>query len=57
MSVLKGEYMFDMHLLGWVIEGATWSWRCRLFAWEEDLIGDLRLLLHNVTLQVDRVDR
>jgi len=51
LSLLKGELVFDMHALGWGIEGAAWSWRRRL------LVGELRLLLQNVTLQVDRVDR
>ena len=49
--------MFRMHLLGWGNEGGAWSWRRRLFAWEEEMVGELRLLLHNVTLQVDRADR
>jgi len=39
------------------VEGAAWSWRRRFFAWEEELLGEIRLLLQNVTLQVDRVDR
>jgi hypothetical protein len=38
-------------------EGAAWSWRRRLFVWEEELLGELRLLLESVSLQVDRVDR
>jgi len=49
---LKGESVFGMHSLG---RGAR-SWRRRLFAWEEEMVGELRLLLHTVTLQVDRVD-
>jgi len=34
----------------------AWSWWRRLFAWEEELLGELRLLILNVTLQVDRCD-
>lgn len=37
--------------------GEAWSWRRRLFAWEEELVGELMLLLQNVSLQVDRIDR
>ena len=28
-----------------------------MFAWKEELVGEIRLLLQSVTLQVDRVDR
>jgi hypothetical protein len=57
LSEFKGESVFNMHLRGWVEDGAAWSWRRRLFAWEEELEGELRLLLLNVSLQVDRSDR
>lgn len=57
LSLLKGESVFLMFTLGWGVDGAVWSWRRRLFAWEEELVGALMLLLLNVTLQVDRVDR
>jgi len=50
LSLLEGVSVFDMHLLGWEMEGATWSWRRRLFAWEKEQVWELRLLLHNVTL-------
>jgi len=35
----------------------VWSWRRGLFAWEEELVREFILLLHGVTLQVDRIDR
>jgi len=35
----------------------VWRWRRGLFAWEEELIGELILLLHNVTLQVNKDDK
>jgi len=38
-------------------DGEAWKWRWRLFAWEGELVGDLTLLLQNVTLQVDKEDR
>jgi len=37
--------------------GQAWNWRRGLFAWEEELVGELKLLLHNVTLQVEKEDR
>ena len=57
LFMFKDAYVFDMHVLGWGSEGMAWRWRRRLFTWEEELLGDLMLLLHNVTLQVDRLDR
>jgi len=32
LSVVKSVSVFDMHLLGWGVEGAAWSWRRKLFA-------------------------
>jgi len=32
-------------------------WRRRLFAWEEELVGELILLLQNMTLQVNKDDK
>ena len=43
--------------LGWGVEGHAWCWRRRLFAWEEELVGDLILLLQNVTLQANKNDK
>ena len=43
--------------LGWGEEGEAWRWRQRLFAWEEEVVGELMLLLHNVILQVDKDDK
>jgi len=57
LSLLKGESIFDMHALGWGSEGGAWRWMRRLFAWEEELVGELRLFLQNVSLQVARIDR
>ena len=38
-------------------DGEAWRWRRRLFVWEGELVGELRLLLQNVTLQVEKDDR
>jgi len=43
--------------LGWGVEGEAWRWWRRLFAREDELVGELSLLLQNVTLQVDKEDR
>ena len=42
--------------LGGGDEGPAWSWRRSLFAWEEEVVRELKLLLHNVTLQVNKAD-
>ena len=57
LSLLKGESISGMHALGWGIEREAWRRRRRLLAWEEEFVGELRLLLQNVSLQVDRIDR
>ena len=57
LSLFKGALVSDMCHLGWGMDGEAWRWRRRLFAWEEGLLGDLILLLQNVNLQVDNVDR
>jgi hypothetical protein len=57
LSLSKGESVFSMHLLGWGVDGSAWRWRRRLFAWEEELVGELGILLSTVILQEDRCDR
>jgi len=57
LSLFKGALVSDMCHLGWGVDGEAWRWRRRLFAWEEGLLGDIILLLQNVNLQVDNVDR
>jgi len=56
LSLLKDKSVFDMCQLGWGEGGEAWRWRRRLFAWEEEAMGELTLLLHNVILQVDKDD-
>lgn len=43
LSLLKDASVFDMHLLWWGMEGVAWRWRRRLFVWEEEEVGDIRL--------------
>jgi len=40
-------------LLGWGEGGEAWTWRRRMLAWEEDQVKEYRILLHDVSLQVD----
>jgi hypothetical protein len=40
----------------WGVEGDAWRWRRRLFAWEEESVEELTLLLQNVSLQVHLED-
>jgi len=56
LSLFKDLSVFDMCQLGWGVEGQAWSWRRRLRAWEEEAVGELTLLLQNVSLQVDSTD-
>ena len=56
LSLLKGESVAAMRSLGWGGAGEAWKWRRRLFAWEEESLGELTLLLLSVSLQVHRED-
>jgi len=57
LLVLKGESVYEMSQLGWGGGGEAWRWRRRLFVWEEEMVGELILLLVNVTLQVTKEDK
>ena len=57
LSLYKEASVFVMSQLGWGEGGEAWMWRRGLFVWEEELLGELCLLLHNVNLQVDKEDR
>ena len=57
LSLLKGETMAAMRALGWGDQGETWRWRRKLFVWEEESVGDLRIFLQNVSFQVHREDK
>jgi len=57
LSVFKGESVLEMSQLGWGVGGEAWRWRRRLFVWEEEMVGELILLLAHVTLQVTKEDK
>jgi len=46
-----------MFLLGVEDGGGAWQWRRRLWAWEEDLVEECRVLLLTVSLQESDTDR
>jgi len=54
LSENKLMVVADMFILGW---GEAWKWWRRLFAWEEKMVGDIKLLLSNVVLQESSNDR
>ena len=54
--MFKESSVFHMSHLRWGEDGGAWRWRRRLFVWEEQMVGELLLLLHNVLLQVDKAD-
>jgi len=56
LSMFKESSVFHMSHLGWGEDGGAWRWRRRLFVWEEQMVGELLLLLHNVLLQVVKAD-
>jgi hypothetical protein len=46
-----------MSALGWGEGRAAWVWRHQLWAWEEELLGELRSVLANFVLQLNVVDQ
>ncbi|XP_024626821.1 uncharacterized protein [Medicago truncatula] len=57
LSENKGVTVREMFVLGWGADGGAWSWRRRLFAWEEELVEECVERLDNFVLQVDISDR
>jgi len=56
LSVHQDLTVGAVHALGWGEDGEAWRWRRRLFAWEEDLVVEIRNLLSNITLQDSETD-
>jgi hypothetical protein len=46
-----------MFTLGWEVGGEAWSWRRRLWAWEEELAEECRHLLNNIVLHSNISDK
>ncbi|PNX56356.1 receptor-like kinase, partial [Trifolium pratense] len=47
----------EMFSLGWGFDGEAWVWRRPLRAWEEELLRECQLLLSNISLQAQSLDR
>jgi len=45
-----------MERLGWAVDGRAWVWRRRLFVWEEEMVRECFVLLHNFILQENVYD-
>jgi len=56
LSMFKEASVVEMCQLGWGEGGQVRRWRRSLFVWEEELVGELKLLLHSEALQVDKED-
>ncbi|GAU50364.1 hypothetical protein TSUD_409370 [Trifolium subterraneum] len=41
---------------GWDTGGEAWEWRRHLWAWEEEMLGECQVLLHDFTLQAQLSD-
>ncbi|GAU48048.1 hypothetical protein TSUD_272260 [Trifolium subterraneum] len=46
----------EMSALGWGGGGEAWLWRRQLWAWEEEMVEECRVLLSDVVLQVNVTD-
>jgi len=44
--------MSETFNLGWGVNGETWKWRRRLFAWEEEVLEECIDLLSTISMQV-----
>jgi len=42
----------DMCALGWEVGGEAWSWRRRLWVWEEEMVEECRILFNNVAVHI-----
>jgi len=51
LSTHKDLTVGEMYALGWGEEGEAWGRSRRLMAWEEELVGEVKLLLSNVSFQ------
>lgn len=56
LSIHQNLTVGAMQALGWGEDGEAWRWRRRLFAWEEDLVVEIRNLLSNISLQDSESD-
>ncbi|MCI53375.1 protein kinase, partial [Trifolium medium] len=50
LSTYQTSSVADMCALGWEAGGAAWQWRCPLWAWEEELLGECTSFLVDIIL-------
>ncbi|CAJ2651635.1 unnamed protein product [Trifolium pratense] len=53
----KSASVAEMFMQGWEAGGEAWVWRRRLWAWEEEMLGECQSLLLTVSLQDHILDR
>jgi len=56
LAVDKSCTVSHMESRGWEVGGAGWSWRRRLWVWEEEMLGECIILLRSVSLQFNVSD-
>jgi hypothetical protein len=57
LSTNKFSTVAEMCALGWEVGGEAWSWRRRLWVWEEDMVEECRVFLAHVLVQPNVSDR
>jgi len=57
LATNKMSAVADMCALGWEDGGEAWSWRRRLWTWEEKMLKECRQLLDGIIVQDDIFDR
>ncbi|CAJ2642357.1 unnamed protein product [Trifolium pratense] len=57
LAETKSRSVVEMFALGWGADGEAWVWRRRLWAWEEELLRECQLLLLDISLQDQILDR
>lgn len=57
LATNKFSSVADMSDRGWEEGGDAWSWRRRLWVWEEEMLAECRLLLDGVSVQANILDK
>ncbi|GAU43105.1 hypothetical protein TSUD_373000 [Trifolium subterraneum] len=56
LTINKSSTVAGCFSLGWGPVGAAWVWWRQLWAWEEEMLGECKTLLHNFVLQDQSLD-
>ena len=57
LALNKLSTVSEMFTLGWEVGGDAWRWGRPLWVWEEEMLGECRLLLNNFVVHTDVSDR